>query len=149
MQQESGQPLRRAAGGVVYRYDAAGQPLILLIHDKYGSWTLPKGHLHDGESEQAAAIREVLEETGIPARVGPLIARIGYLVSKHGLPRDKQVAFFLMHASASTASAQAEEGISAVEWYAPSDAIALIGYPQVRQVLEQALELLAERPSSQ
>jgi 8-oxo-dGTP diphosphatase len=145
MQQESSQPIRRAAGGVVYRYDDVGQPLILLIHDKYGSWTLPKGHLHAGESEQAAAIREVLEETGIPTRVGPLIARIGYLVSKHGQPRDKQVAFFLMRATAYCASAQAEEGISAVAWCAPSDAIALIGYPQVRQVLEQALQLLMDR----
>jgi 8-oxo-dGTP pyrophosphatase MutT (NUDIX family) len=145
MQHESRQPIRRAAGGVVYCYDAAGQPLILLIHDKYGSWTLPKGHLHTGESEQAAAVREVLEETGIPARAGPLVARIGYLVSKHGLPRDKQVAFFLMRATEHTTSAQAEEGISAAEWFAPSSALALIGYPQVRQVLEQALQLLAEQ----
>ncbi len=43
-----------AAGCVVYRYDPTGAPLLLLIHDQYGRWTLPKGRLDAGESEQAA-----------------------------------------------------------------------------------------------
>jgi 8-oxo-dGTP pyrophosphatase MutT (NUDIX family) len=49
------------AGCVVYRRDGAGAPLVLLIYDKYGRWTLPKGHLEPGETEQAAAVREVFE----------------------------------------------------------------------------------------
>ena len=52
-------PAKRAAGCVVYRDDGAGARLILLIQDKYGSWTLPKGHLEAGEDEPAAAVREV------------------------------------------------------------------------------------------
>lgn len=133
---------RRAAGGVVYRY-SGGAPQILLIHDKYGRWTLPKGHLHRGESEADAAVREVREETGISALAGPLIARIEYVVVKRGAPRDKQVAFFLMRADGGEAVAQADEGISAAEWFGPGEALALIGYPQVGQALERALAMLA------
>src|SRR5215217_8001007 len=98
MIQSSDTPTKLAAGCVVYRYDAAGAPLLLLIHDKYGRWTLPKGHLEEGESEQAAARREVFEETGLAGEPGALVARIVYTVrTKRGLERLKQVAFFLLH----------------------------------------------------
>jgi 8-oxo-dGTP pyrophosphatase MutT (NUDIX family) len=133
--------IRRAAGCVVYRYDEAGALKILLIHDKYGRWTLPKGHLHDGESEPDAAAREVLEETGVTGVLGALIDRISYTVrGKRGEARPKQVAFFLMRAASAAATPQADEGISAAEWFAPDAALAQIGYPQVREVLARAFQ---------
>lgn len=136
-------PARRAAGGVVYRFNESGSPLILLIHDKYGSWTLPKGHLDDGESEQAAAIREVFEETSITGEPGPLVGEISYTVrTKKGNIRLKQVAFFLLRAVGDAAHPQAEEGISAAEWHTPAAALALIDYPQVRDILARALQML-------
>jgi 8-oxo-dGTP diphosphatase len=137
-------PVKRAAGCIVYRYDEAGAPLVLLIHDKYNRWTLPKGHLKPGESEEAAASREVLEETGIDGELGPLVGRIAYIArSKSGALRHKEVAFFLMRAASAEATPQDDEGIRAAEWHAPAQALALIGYPQVRDVLAQALQMLA------
>ena len=59
--------IKRAAGCVVYARDAAGALSLLLIHDQYDCWTIPKGHLEDGESDAEAAVREVWEETGIHA----------------------------------------------------------------------------------
>jgi 8-oxo-dGTP pyrophosphatase MutT (NUDIX family) len=134
-------PIKRAAGCVVYRYQGDA-PLILLIHDQYGHWTLPKGHLKPGEGEPAAALREVLEETAITGDLGPLIERITYTFFKKGRARQKQVAFFLLGATSAQASPQAEEGIGAAEWFAPDVALELISYAQVRGVLAQALTLL-------
>jgi len=143
MSQPLNPPPKLAAGCVVYRYDATGAPLLLLIHDQYGHWTLPKGHLEAGESEQTAAVREVLEETGLSGELGALVARIVYNVrSKRGMERLKQVAFFLLRADSSEAHPQAEEGISAAEWFAPEVALARIGYPQVRDVLARAVTML-------
>jgi len=137
-------PAKRAAGCVVYHLDG-GAPLFLLIHDRYGRWTLPKGHLKPGESEAAAAAREVLEETGLSGELGPLVERIAYTVYKNGARRAKQVAFFLLRVAPAQATPQAEEGIGAAEWFDAEAALALIGYPQVRDVLAQAIELLLER----
>ena len=137
-------PTKLAAGCVVYRYDATDALLVLLIQDKYGCWTLPKGHLEAGESEQDAAVREVLEETGLSGALGALVARIEYTVRlKGGLERIKQVTFFLLAADSSEAHPQAEEGISAAEWFAPEQALARIGYPQVRDLLAEAITMLA------
>ncbi len=135
--------VRRAAGCVVWRRGEAGAPELLLIHDQYGRWTIPKGHLEAGESEAEAAEREVWEETGVRGELGALVERIEYQVmSKKGQPRQKQVAFFLLRANAGEVVPQAEEGIAAAEWCAPANALARAGYPQVREVLARALELL-------
>ena len=144
MSQTPRSPIKLAAGCVVYRRDQAGAALVLLIYDKYGRWTLPKGHLEEGETEPAAAQREVLEETGVTGELGPLIGCIGYTVlSKRGLPRPKQVTFFLMRADGLEARPRSEEGIGAAEWFAPDAALERIGYPQVREVLARALEMLS------
>jgi len=142
MPEAANRATKRAAGCVVYRYEG-GTPLFLLIHDQYGRWTLPKGHLKPGESEADAAVREVLEETAIEGRLGPLVGRLSYPVVKNGKPRQKEVAFFLLRADAGQAHPQADEGISAADWFAPEAALALVGYPQVRAVLMRAIEMLA------
>jgi 8-oxo-dGTP pyrophosphatase MutT (NUDIX family) len=137
-------PAKRAAGCVVYRHDG-GALLVLLIRDKYGRWTLPKGHIEPGESEEQAAAREVFEETAVAGVLGPLVGRIAYTVMKNGQPRAKQVAFFLLRVAGGRAVPQAEEGIVAAEWFTPDAALALIGYEQVREVLARAIKLLREK----
>ena len=52
-----------SAGGVVFRKEG-DVPLYLLIRDSYQNWGFPKGHLEAGEQPDAAALREVAEETG-------------------------------------------------------------------------------------
>ena len=50
-----------SAGGVVL--DPRGR--VLVVNQSGNSWSLPKGHLEDGEDALAAARREILEESGI------------------------------------------------------------------------------------
>ena len=56
------------AGGVIVKI-VDNTPKILLVYfrdDPYrGETTFPKGHLEEGESEEQAALREVIEETGL------------------------------------------------------------------------------------
>ncbi|HWQ12904.1 MAG TPA: NUDIX domain-containing protein [Roseiflexaceae bacterium] len=132
-----------AAGCVVYRYGADGAPLILLIRDQYGQWTLPKGHLDAGEGAAEAAVREVREETGVSGTLGPLVGEIRYPVTnRRGETYVKRVAFFLLHADGAEVRPQAAEGISAAGWYAPGEALARTGYPDLRGVLLRAVELI-------
>lgn len=127
-----------AAGCIVVRQSATG-PLLLLIHDRHGAWSFPKGHLDAGESSTQAAIREVYEETGITGMLGALVASITYPVTKKGQVHIKQVDFYLLTTTQTTVQLQAEEGIDAYQWVTPAEALALVTYPQVNAVLQQAL----------
>jgi 8-oxo-dGTP pyrophosphatase MutT (NUDIX family) len=130
--------LIRAAGGVVFAAEAT-PPLVLIIQDRYGTWTLPKGHLDPGETEEQAAIREIAEETGITCTIQRLLTRTCYPVYRKGVWRDKQVAYFLATAPCQEPVPATDEGISVACWIAPATAISLISYAQVREVIRRAL----------
>jgi 8-oxo-dGTP pyrophosphatase MutT (NUDIX family) len=53
------------AGGVVFRRDEKGAIEILLIQDAKDRWTIPKGHIEEGETAQETAKREIGEEAGL------------------------------------------------------------------------------------
>lgn len=50
----------RSAGGVVLR-----DGKVIVVNQHGNSWSLPKGHVKEGESDLDAAIREIGEESGI------------------------------------------------------------------------------------
>ena len=50
-----------SAGGIVLNKEG----LVLVVNQNNNSWSLPKGHIDEGEEKLEAAIREVFEESGI------------------------------------------------------------------------------------
>ncbi len=78
--------MKQSAGTLLYR-DTPGQFEVLLVHpsgnyNRHAPWSIPKGLPDEGESLEAAARRETLEETGVtPGRLEPL-GSIAYTKSK-------------------------------------------------------------------
>jgi 8-oxo-(d)GTP phosphatase len=69
-----------AAGAVLWRHGTHGPELGLVHRPRYDDWSFPKGKLDPGESMPFAAVREVAEETGQAARLGPLLGDVRYPV---------------------------------------------------------------------
>ena len=83
----------RAAGGLVVR-----DGKVLLVHrPKYDDWSFPKGKCDDGESDEACALREVEEETGLRCELLDAIGETGYRDAKG---RPKVVRYWRMRAVA-------------------------------------------------
>ena len=76
-----------AAGGVVARAARRTRAEVLLVHrPKYDDWSLPKGKLEPGETHEAAACREVEEETGWRCALGEELPAVRYM-DRQGRPK--------------------------------------------------------------
>ena len=134
-----------SAGGVVFRM-SEGRPFFLLIRDSYGHWGFPKGHLERGERADTAALREVVEETGLRAvTVIGAIAAIEWRFRFRGALIHKSCQFYLMEAADEDTKPQKSEGITACRWTAVEEARELIAYENARDVLDRAHEMLVAR----
>ena len=137
-----------SAGGVVYRVEG-GRPLFLLIRDTYRNWGFPMGHLAMRELPEAAALREVSEETGLTdLMVRGELTTIDWHFRFRGKLIHKICHFFLMESENGATSPQREEGITACKWVPIDEALALISYANAREVLQQAAEMVGGAPAA-
>jgi 8-oxo-dGTP diphosphatase len=73
-----------AAGAVLWRPGTHGVEVALVHRPAYDDWSFPKGKLDGDETMPFAAVREVAEETGQAARLGPLVGDVRYAVAEGG-----------------------------------------------------------------
>lgn len=138
--------LETSAGGVVYRMQD-GEPLFLLIRDSYHNWGFPKGHLETDESPDAAAIREVEEETGLDRlTLDGRIEIIDWFFRFRGKLVHKVCHFYLMHTDSTHTAPQREEGITACRWARFDEATRLVSYANARNVLARAHAMVCGEP---
>lgn len=130
--------LETSAGGVVYRLHN-GEPMFLLIRDSYKNWGFPKGHLETDEAPDAAAVREVREETGLAdVMLDGEIDTIDWFFRFRGKLVHKVCHFFLMRTEVEHTTPQRAEGITACRWASFDEATELVSYANARDVLLRA-----------
>jgi 8-oxo-dGTP diphosphatase len=114
-----------AAGGLVIRTTESGAIEVVLVHrPKYDDWSFPKGKVEAGETDEAAAAREVLEETGFECRLDEELPAVEYV---DGRGRPKRVRYWLMTVVAGTAQIPNDE-VDDLRWLSPADASTLLTY---------------------
>jgi 8-oxo-dGTP pyrophosphatase MutT (NUDIX family) len=123
--------LVRAAGGVLHR-----EGLVAVVHrPRYDDWTLPKGKLEPGEDDLAAALREVLEETGHRATVERDLGTIEYQVERGGRQLPKVVRYYAMRAQSGDFAPHSE--VDQLRWLPREQASELLSYDRDREVLDR------------
>jgi 8-oxo-dGTP pyrophosphatase MutT (NUDIX family) len=138
----------RSAGLIVFREVAGRREFLLVRSRRHGAWGFPKGHVHPGETDEAAAARETQEETGLAAvEILPGFRReLRYPLPKSG--KSKDVVYFLARCTvAEAALAKDASEILDVRWAALDEVLRLLTFENTRGLLRAAEEFLRAGPA--
>ncbi|HEU4798642.1 MAG TPA: NUDIX domain-containing protein [bacterium] len=129
-----------SAGGVVVR--VAGDRILVALQREgpRRAYTLPKGHVEDGESVEDAARRETSEETGLRdlALLGPLGVRERLNFARTSWKRTHYMLFLDTRETAPAVPGPAE---FALEWF-PIDALPEMFWSEQRELIEASREYI-------
>ncbi|AUS78811.1 NUDIX hydrolase [Actinoalloteichus sp. AHMU CJ021] len=137
-----------SAGGLVL--DAAGTHAAIIGRlDRRGRllWSLPKGHLEDGETAEQAAEREVREETGIEGVVVAPLGTIDYWFIAGDRRVHKTVHHYLLRAVGGELS-DADVEVTEVAWVPLEDLDGRLAYADERRLVRRTEEVLTRSPST-
>ena len=140
---EPNPPIERwAAGGLLWRREAGAVEVLIVHRPHRQDWSFAKGGIEPGETELEAACREVLEETGYAADVGPDLGLVHYLDHRG---RSKQVRWWAMTVRSGEATVNDE--VDELIWLPLEAAHQRLSYDTDRDVLRR-FESLADLPGA-
>lgn len=135
------------AGGIIFRQSEDNGVEILLIQDAKDRWTIPKGHIEEGETAKDTAQREVREETGL-AKVEVLnwLGKIHFRYRRANSLVLMTTEIFLIAAKGDTDKLKAEDWMNGIQWFTANDALDKIEYDDIGKLMLLALKKIRQLP---
>ena len=134
-----------SAGGLVI--DSTGTQGLLIGRidhkDSTGKrllWSLPKGHIEEGETPEQAAIREVAEETGITSSITKPLGVIDFWFMAGGKRIHKTVHHYLFTEVSGVLTPQVSE-VDEVSWFPLAEIVDRLAYPDEKKLIARSGEL--------
>lgn len=113
----------RAAGGIPEQTGVDGPEVLVVHRPRYRDWTFPKGKCEPDESDEACALREVEEETGLRCALEVELPSVAYEDSQG---RPKRVRYWRMRVVGGELAFLHE--VDEARWVSLAEAAALLTY---------------------
>lgn len=133
------------SGGIVFRHNKKGDLEILLIQDAKDRWTIPKGHIEEGETAVQTARREIGEEAGLHD-----VDMLGWLGKIHFRYRRIErlvlmtTQIYLVRVRTDGNEIQKEEWMNGIKWFSFNEALDLIEYEDIAKLMLKAKTRIRE-----
>jgi 8-oxo-dGTP pyrophosphatase MutT (NUDIX family) len=132
-----------SAGGLVV--DSTGtRGLLIARRDQKDQtrliWSLPKGHIEEGETPELAALREVAEETGITSEIARSLGVIDFWFMASGKRIHKTVHHFLFKEVGGSLKPQVTE-VDDVAWIPLEEIVTKLAYPDEKKLIARSGDL--------
>jgi len=132
------------AGAVVYAYDDS-DIYLALVHDIFGHWTLSKGKVETGETNEEAAVRELKEEMDLDIIIKEHLGENEYIAND---PEDgkkiKKVTYYLAESGFTDIKLGSSHGLDDARWFKLKDVVNLNIYQDILHIVTSAITKLAE-----
>ena len=128
-----------SCGAIVYRNINGSIRYLLIKNRRSSNWGFPKGHSEKGETKYDAAVREVLEETGIHIKIHSGFEGLSKYKIKNNI--DKIVSIFVATTDDTGTKIQEEE-IDDYIWLPYQSAMPKLKFENDKKILKKARKFL-------
>ena len=125
------------AGGIIFRHSPKDKSIeILLIQDAKNRWTIPKGHIEEGETSKDTAEREIREETGLKdLNVINWLGKINFRYRRQQSLVLMTTEIFLVQALGDSDKLKAEDWMNGIKWFSTNEALDKIEYEDIGKII--------------
>ncbi len=125
------------SGGIVFRRNAKTNQLeILLIQDAKNRWTVPKGHVEEGEEPRQTAEREIREETGLQEmKVMNWLGKVNFRYRRTHTLVLMTMHIYLVQGLGDTDKLNPEDWLTDIKWMPAAEAVDSIAYEDIGKLI--------------
>lgn len=132
------------AGAVIFaRHENKLQ--IALVHDVFGYWTLPKGHIHGTTATEEEVTHAIMKEIAISTTIKTTLAENEYIANKPDQGKIvKHVSYYLATAEYTPLTLEKKGGLDDARWFLATDTASLRMYDDIRTIIEKGKSALQD-----
>lgn len=125
------------SGGIVFRRNQNTNQLeILLMQDAKNRWTIPKGHVEEGEEPKQTAEREIREETGLQEmKVMNWLGKVNFRYRRERTLVLMTMHIYLVQGKGDTNKLNPEDWLNDIKWFPATTAIDKIAYDDIGKLI--------------